>query len=204
MFYAIFVLCFRLINSNFKLRVNLKSNYMKSIGEEIRRRFPRITMNLIFAFIFWLINAFVPPTLSNVMVPGLNRDAGFIIWIVTIIIFALFLIRALSDALVLGDIFADFVVKRLGIREGLSPKRAARDLAYIIVIILVATALSPILGTVENFGPALSTATTYIALALVIILIYDIGRIIYKIIEEKAEFLADHIARKVEKSGSDG
>ena len=142
---------------------------MKAKGEEIRRRFPRIVMNLVMALIFWLISVFI---------------------------------RALADALVLGDFLTDIIVKRMGIKEELSPKRAARDFIYIIVIILIATALSPILATVENAGEILTTVTTYVALGLIIILIYDIGRIIYRIIEQKAELLADRLARMVEKDAN--
>ncbi|RLI42572.1 hypothetical protein DRO59_03755 [Candidatus Bathyarchaeota archaeon] len=175
---------------------------MKARSEEIRRRFPRIVMNLVMALIFWLISVFIPPTVSGTVLPGLNADAGFLLWIVTAVIMAIFLIRALADALVLGDFLTDIIVKRMGIKEELSPKRAARDFIYIIVIILIATALSPILATVKNFGQILTTVTTYVALGLIIILIYDIGRIIYRIIEQKAELLADRLARMVEKDAN--
>lgn len=172
---------------------------MKTKSEEIRRRFPRIVMNLVMTFIFWIMSAFIPPTIQGTPIPGLNADAGFLVWIVTMVIMAIFLIRALADALVLGDFLTDIVVKRLGIKEELSPRRAARDFIYIIVIILIATALSPIVGTVENLGHILTAVTTYVALGLIIVLIYDIGRIIYRIIEQKAELLADRLARIVEK-----
>lgn len=173
---------------------------MKVKGEEIRRRFPRIVMNLVMAVIFWIIDVFVPPTVSGVVIPGLNTNAGLLIWIVVTVIMAIFLIRALSDALVLGDILTDVVVRRLGIKEERSPKRAARDFIYIIIIILVVTALSPILASVADIGYLLTTAATYVALALIIILIYDIGRILYRIIEQKAELLADRLTQMAEKN----
>lgn len=168
-------------------------------GGEIRRRFPRIVMNLVMAFIFWIISAFIPPTV-DIVVPGLNTSASLLIWIVTTIVMAIFLIRALSDALVLGDILTDVVVRRLGIKEERSPKRAARDFIYIIIIILIATAISPVLAAVKDIGHILTTATTYIALGLIILLIYDIGRILYRITEQKAELLADRLAQMTEKN----
>ena len=173
---------------------------MKAKGEEIRRRFPRIVMNLVMAVIFWIIGVFVPPTVSTVVIPGLNTNADLLTWIVATVIMAIFLIRALSDALVLGDILTDVVVRRLGIKGERSPKRAARDFIYIIIIILVVTALSPILANAEDIGYLLTTAATYVALALIIILIYDIGRIFYRIIEQKAELLADRLTQMAEKS----
>jgi cation transport ATPase len=173
---------------------------MRVKSEEIRRRFPRIVMNLVIAFIFWIIGVFVPPTVSTVVIPGIDMNADFLIWIVATIIMAIFLIRALSDALVLGDILTDVVVRRLGIKEERSPKRAARDFIYIIIIILIVTAIHPILANIEEIGYLLTTAATYIALALIIVLIYDIGRILYRIIEQKADLLADRLAQMTEKN----
>jgi hypothetical protein len=154
------------------------------------------------AIIFWVVSVFVPPTLGELTVPGINIEASFLVWILTILVLGIFLIRALSDALVLGDVLTDVLVKRLGVKEERSPKRAARELAYIIIIVLVVTAVSPLLGTIQDVGYYLSTATVYIGLGLIIIFIYDIGRIIYKIIEDKADSFADYFAQTKQKDKS--
>jgi len=177
---------------------------VKVEGEEIRRRLPRIVMNLIMALIFWIISVFIPPTLSGLIVPGINTDASLLVWILMIVTMSIFLIRALSDSLVLGDVLTDVLVKRLGIKEERSPKRAAREFVYIIIIVLVVTAVSPLLATIQDFGYYLSTATVYIGLGLVVIFIYDIGRIIYKIIEEKADSFGDLLAQRAQKNKSSG
>ena len=176
---------------------------MKVKGEEIRR-FPRIVMNLIMALIFWIISVFIPPTLSSLTIPGINQSASLLVWILTIVIMGIFLVRALSDALVLGDVLTDVLVKRLGIKEERSPKRAAREFVYIIIIVLIVTAISPLLDTIPDYGYYFKTAATYIGLGLVIIFIYDIGRIIYKIIEEKADSFADLLAQRAQKNKSRG
>jgi cation transport ATPase len=174
---------------------------MSEIREEVRRRFPRLTMSLVMAIIFWIISAVVPSTVSNITIPGISMDAGFLVWIVTILITSIFLIRALSDALVLGDIVTDIIIKRMGIKGERSPRRAARDFTYIIVIILIATALLPIIGALEeNIKQWVSLVTIYGALGIIIILIYDIGRILYKIIEQRAESLADRLSKIAEQS----
>jgi len=157
-------------------------------------------MSLVMAVIFWIVSVFVPPTMGDSVIPGLDLRAAFLIRMITIIIAALFLIRALSDALVLGDIVTDIFVKRLGIKQEVSPKRAFRDFIYIIIVILVAAAVSPILGEVENFGSILRNITTYVALGIILILIYDIGRILYRIIEQRAESVADRLAKMAEKT----
>lgn len=167
----------------------------KPSGEEIRRRIPRLTMSLIMAIIFWIIGIIVPPMVSEVGLPGLNLDADFLLASVTMLVTAIFLIRALADALTLADIVTDIIVKRLGIKEERSPRRAARDLLYIIIVILIVTALSPVLGTLGDLGELLTTITTLVGLGLIIILVYDMGRILYRIIEQRAESVADRLVR---------
>ncbi len=174
---------------------------MSEIREEIRSRVPRLTMSLIMAVIFLVISVVVPPTVGGIPIPGLEIDASFLVWIITIIITAIFLIRALSDALVLGDIVTDIVIRRMGIKEERSPKRAARDLIYIIIIILIATAVLPIIVTLVKLEEArywLTMLTTISALGIILILIYDIGRILYRIIEQRAESLADRLSKMAE------
>jgi hypothetical protein len=173
---------------------------MKKNGDEIRRRFPRIVMNSIMAIIFWVISVYVPPTLKSIAIPGIGADASLLVWVLTIIVMGIFLVRTLSDALVLGDILTDVLMRRLGVKEERSPKRAARELVYIIIIVLVITAISPLLSTVQDYGYYFTVVATYVGLGLVIIFIYDIGRIIYKIIEEKAETVAGRLADAVQKN----
>jgi MFS family permease len=172
----------------------------KPIGEEVRSRFPRLTMSLVLAIIFYLVNVVVPPLLGDVVLPGININAGTLIGAIALIFTAIFLIRVLADALVLSDIFTDIFVKRLGIKEERSPRRAVRDTIYIIVIILVTTALLPIISTLDpGIKNPLTIVTTYVALGMILILIYDIGRILYRIVERKAESIADSLAKMAER-----
>ncbi|MCW4031055.1 MAG: hypothetical protein NWE80_01685 [Candidatus Bathyarchaeota archaeon] len=176
---------------------------MKVKGEEIRRRLPRLVTNLIMAIIFWIISAFIPPTLPNLIVPGINIEASTLVWLLTMAITAIFLIRALTHALVLGDVLTDLIVRRLGVKEEQTSKRAARELVYIIVVVLIVTAVSPLLAPIQDVGYYLSTATIYIGLGLIILFIYDIGRTIYKIIEAKAESFADYFTKTKQKTNSE-
>ena len=75
-----------------------------------------------------------------------------------------------------------------------------RDAIYIIAIILVTTALQPLIATLEpNISDLLSKVTIYVALGIILVLIYDIGRILYRIVERKAESLADILAKMAER-----
>lgn len=168
---------------------------MREKGEEIRKRLPRLFMNIILGFIFWLMSIFIPPTLSEIIIPGIGTRASFLIWILMILVMGIFLIRVLSDALILGDVFTDIFVSKIGIKEERSPKRAAREVVYIIIIVLLVTAISPIISTIQDYGYYLSTILTYLGLGLVIVFIYDIGRIVYTIIENKAESIAKELIK---------
>ena len=172
----------------------------KPIGEEVQRRFPRLIMSLVMALIFWIISTIVPPTISDLVIPGLNVNAGTVVGFIALLLTAIFLIRALSDALVLSDIVADIIVRQLGIKEERSPRRAARDAIYVVAIVLMATALCTLLGTLGEIGNTLTTATTYVALGIILVLIYDIGRIVYRVIERRAESVADRLAKMAERS----
>ena len=175
----------------------------KSVGEEVRSRFPRLTMSLVMAVIFYLVNIVVPPLLGDIMLPGININAGTLVGAIALIFTAIFLIRVLADALVLSDVLTDIFVKRLGIKEERSPRRAVRDTIYIIVIILITTALLPIISTLEpGTKNPLTIVITYVALGMILILIYDIGRILYRIVERKAESIADSLARMAERRKS--
>jgi hypothetical protein len=69
----------------------------KPIGEEVRRRFPRLTMSLVMAAIFFLINTFVPGTIDEIILPGININAGTLVGTIALIFTAIFLIRALAQ-----------------------------------------------------------------------------------------------------------
>ena len=152
------------------------------------------------AFIFYLINAFVAGTMEGINLPGLNINAGTLIGTIALIFTAIFFIRALADAIVLSDILTDIFVKRLGIKEERSPKRAARDLIFIIVVILLMTAIQPLIVTLEpNVQGPLAAGTTYAALAIILILIYDIGRILYRVVERKTESFANSLVQMTDR-----
>jgi hypothetical protein len=150
------------------------------------------------------LSAFVPPTLRTIIVPGVGIDASLLVFVLMIVIMGIFLVRALSDAFVLGDILTDVLFSKIGIKEERSPKRAAREFAYIIIIVLLVTALVPILSAFQGYGFYLTTATTYIGLGLIIIFIYDIGRIFYKVVEEKADSFAEQLVKRTQKSQGEG
>ena len=165
-------------------------------------------MSVVMTVIFLIVSDVVLRTrylspLREVVIPVIGQDLVYLIWLAGMAITAIFAIRALSDAVVIADVLTDIFVKRLGIKGEQTLRRAARDLIYIIVVILLATAISPIMITVGgDIGSWLLALTVYVALGVIIVLIYDIGRILYRIAELRAESFADRLSRIADQSES--
>ena len=68
---------------------------MREKGEEIRNRLPRLIMSLIMGIIFWMLSVFVPPTLTEVPIPGIGTQASFLVWVLMVLIMGIFLILVL-------------------------------------------------------------------------------------------------------------
>lgn len=154
---------------------------------------------MVTALLLFFILQIAPPLVEEIIIPGVNVSAGLLLRIATAMGIIIFLTRALSDALALADIGTDIIVALLGVKEERSLRRAARDAIYIILAILLTEAALPILHAVPRIGGLLTTAVSLIALAIVIVLTYDIGRILYRVLEEKAEVFADWLAELAER-----
>ena len=82
----------------------------------------------------------------------------------------------------------------------LAKMHAARDAVYVVAIALVATALCTLLRTLGEIGNTLTTFTVCVALGIILVLIYDMGRIVYRVIERRAESVADRLAKMAERN----
>ena len=175
----------------------------RSAGEEIRRRVPRFIVNAIILAILFLSYPIIPAPFTGMTVPGLGINGDQLARMIIILIILIFLARVLPDALVLADIGADVFLRRLGAKEEERPlKRAARDIVYIILLMLLAAAALPFFSAIPTeLGGWLSTSTSLITLGLFLVLIYDVGRTLYKVLEEKTQAFADWLAQQVNKEG---
>jgi hypothetical protein len=166
----------------------------KRIREEMKR-VPRLIMSITMAAIFGVISIAVPPLVEGTTVPGIDVSGSFLLWICFMLVMVIFVIRALSDSLSLADVLTDIFLRRLGAKEDRSLKRVGRDAIYIILTILLASLFIPFLGSISEIGSMLAGAAGLIALGLIIVLIYDVGRILYRTVEAKAEALSDRLVK---------
>ncbi|PDM26399.1 hypothetical protein CP083_04100 [Candidatus Bathyarchaeota archaeon B24-2] len=171
-----------------------------TVSEELKKRVPRFIVNLAALALVTFVYNTVPLPFGILLLPGLNISVDQLIRLVIILAILVLLARTLPDAFFLADVTADTLLKRLGMKDEEKPlRRAARDFVYIIVTVLMATAVLPFLTAIPSYGHQMATAASLIALGAVLLLIYDIGRVVYGVLERKAEVIANRLLKRSEK-----
>jgi len=161
---------------------------VNTVRKEIRYKLPKLLANLALALMFWTMSHIALVTLNSV-----STELAFLLQIGLLLAAGMFLVRTLFNALTIADKVTGSFLKRLGIKEGWSRQRIFKDLIYIVAILLVAAAIFPLFRNLPNFG-LLQEITTYAALGLIILFVYDIARTFYRITEEKANSVANRIS----------
>ena len=174
-----------------------------SIKREVRRRLPRILTNVAVAFLFWVIGQIGPLFVKDLPLPGINLPPPFnsissIVGITATLIATIFIVKAILDGLFFVDLSAEIITRFLGIREKKPLKRIGRDIAYILLALLITAASSPILSSIPNIGGYLTTIVGLVALGIFLILIYDIGKVIRDVLRRRAKRMADWISGLLE------
>ena len=167
----------------------LELTTVNPIRQEIRYKLPKLLANVALALMFWVMSHIALVTLSSI-----SADLAFLLQVGLLLAAGMFLIRTLFDVLTIADNVTRLFLRHLGIKEGWSRQRVFKDVIYIVGILLVAAAIIPLFSNISNFGPWVQEFTTYAALGLILLFVYDIGRTFYRITEEKANSVADRIS----------
>jgi len=162
---------------------------VNAVREEIRYRLPGLIANVAIALAFAGMSYIVLWTLNSI-----STEIVFLLQIGLLLAAGIFLVRTLFDALTIVDNVTGLFVRLLGIKEGWSRQRVFKDIIYIVAILLVAAATFPLFSELSNFGPLLQEITTYAALGLILLFVYDIGRTFYRITEAKAISVANRLS----------
>jgi hypothetical protein len=166
---------------------------VNAVSEEIRYRLPRLIANVAIALAFAGMSYIVLWTLNSI-----STEIVFLLQIGFLLAAGIFLVRTLFDALTIVDKVTGLFVRRLGIKDGWSKQRIFKDTIYIVAILLAAAAIFPLFSNLSNFGPLLQKITTYAALGLILLFVYDIGRTSYRITEKQANLVANRISSNEE------
>lgn len=167
---------------------------MNPVRGKIKRSIFKLVTNLLLALTFWQISIVTPDALGS-----LNQQSGFLVGYSMLFIAGIFLVRALLNAVQIGDKTIRPFLRRLGIKGGKARERIMKDSIGIIAAILCSAAISPFFNDLSDVGSSLQTITTFVVLGVVLLFVYDIGRVLQCVVEEKAdalsEWLIGHITR---------
>ena len=153
---------------------------MNPVTEEIRIKLPKLLANVSIVLVFFSMSFIVSWMLSSI-----NTGIGFMLQIGLLIVSGIFVVRTLFDSLAIIDKATGVFLIRLGIKEKMSRQRVFKDTAYIVATLLVAATTFPLFSKLPNFGPLLQEITTYTALGLILLFVYDIGRNFYRLTEKR-------------------
>jgi hypothetical protein len=161
---------------------------VRTVRKEIRYKFPKLIANVALALMFWIISHIALLALNRI-----NAELAFLLQTGLLLTAGVFLVRILFDVLTIVDKVTKSFLKRLGIKEDWSRERVFKDVVYIVAILLIAAAIFPLFRNLTNFG-LVQEITTYMAVGLIILFVYDVARIFYRITEEKANSVANRIS----------
>ena len=169
--------------------------------KEIKKKLSRLILNGIFLVILYFVYEVIPYIFTPIIIPGLNISGEQLSRISILIILVILLARVLPDILFFSGIGADLILGQLGIQKEKRPsRRVARDLVVMILIVLISEAAVPLFSDMPSeLGLWLSTITSFVAIVLFIILLYDIGKSLYNVLKGKVDNLAYLIAEQVKK-----
>ena len=157
---------------------------MTTLRENIVHALPKVVSNIFLALIFWIAHYAIQQTISP------DSEQIFIIQTGLLIVSGIFLVRALINGLTIVDHLTKSLLNRLGINEKWSRERILKDLMFIIAVLLVAAGLYPIISLSTNYEQILQLVVTYSTLGFLLLFVFDIGRIFYRMTENRANSAA--------------
>ena len=131
------------------------------------------------------------------LIPFLNLPLVAVGSVMVLAVIEILLYRILSDILALLDpvskafkvILRGFATDRVTV-----VKRVVYDLFFFMIAILILfTVILPPLSSLPGVGIYIATALPLLALAIVVLIFWDLGKVIYSEVERLADFIADKI-----------
>ena len=162
---------------------------MTTLRENAVNSLPKVVSNLILSIVFWFIQYIIQLLSSSI-----SAEQVFILQTGLLIVSGIFLVRASFNGLTIADYLTKSFLKRLGIKEKWSRERILKDLIFIVVVLLVSAGLYPIINFSENYGQTLQIITTYSALGFILLFVFDIGRVFYRMTENKANSVVNRFS----------
>ena len=180
------------------------------MSEEIKERVIRVLINTgILILITIALDLSIPGTIALIsLIPKEGLSLSTALLLLLIMITAFLALRILLDLMKLVDLTSDYLTSHIpGLKaeRRISITKALKEIALVLVLVLITTLASPALLLIPRTGSWLTIGLSAIVLVTSIILIYDAGKTLYIIFELSMQLLIDKLAgaRKGEAKPSD-
>jgi len=177
----------------------------RPLSQEIRERLPRIVLDFVSIIITLLVAYIVLPIAYSISfnVPVIGLSVGLAVAVIFLVILAVLVVRILRDTAALLHVSSHMLSKAVpGLEEHHENliRKVARDFFSVIVILILFYLLTPLIVLIPGVGASLAAAIPIVLAALVVILLYDAGRLIYDEIAKEVHKVTEKIASVVEES----
>jgi uncharacterized BrkB/YihY/UPF0761 family membrane protein len=136
-------------------------------------------------------------------VPVIGLSVGLAVAVIFLVVLAILVVRILRDATVMVHHGSHMLARAVpGLEEHQQNliRKVARDLFSVIVIVILFYLLTPFIVLMPGVGASLAAAIPLVLTAVVVILLYDAGRLLYEEIAKSVHIVTDKIATMVEES----
>ncbi len=174
----------------------------EKLSNEIKLRAPRIIFNLIKATIMLFIVEYILPLFISpkIIIPLISIEISLLLRGISLIIIIYYGYSILRDLMVLSEKSISLIVKWFGItEEETSLKRAAKDIIWIIAVLLASAAILPLISSIPNIPTWFNILAGAFFFLLVFVFIYDFVKTIYGFSKKRIDKLTLFISSKVEK-----
>ncbi|MCQ5374065.1 MAG: hypothetical protein NO515_03460 [Candidatus Methanomethylicia archaeon] len=177
---------------------------MPSQGDEklsslkLRLRITRILSKLLILVMLILLGYILMPYFQqlNIMIPIINMPLVTLGSVTILAVVGILLYRILADTLLLLNPISKairVIFRKMTMDHVTLVKRAIYDILFLIALIITLTALLPVVSAFPVIGIYFATGLPLIALAVVILIFWDLGKILYSEVEQLAEILAEKL-----------
>jgi len=169
------------------------------MSEEIKERIIRVLINSgILILITLALGLSIPGTLALIsLIPKEGLSLSTALLLLLIMITAFLALRILLDLMRLVDLTIEYLTRHvpgLKAEKRISIIRALKEIALVLVLVLITTPASQALLLIPSIGSWLTIGLSAIVLVASIILIYDAGKTLYVIFESGIQLLIDRLA----------
>ncbi len=165
---------------------------------ELRMRLTRIFSKILVLIMVGVMGFLLLPYLNEVILvipylglPLVSLGAVFLLAVIGVLLY-----RIVGDILALNTAASKRlrrIMKGLGSQHVSVLRRVLYDLLLLVAIIIILTIMLPVVSRVPGIGIYLATAIPLLALAIAVLIFWDLGKVAYSLVERLADLIADRL-----------